>query len=147
MGKKLPSLGPNILKHLQKNVGPYKGRWIYALSWIFIAPWEPFSLLCSFAYTQCKPGLKSFATIWSCLNPGKKKLGFFQKWLYRVEKTNMSVRCRSHKTSECFAAISTQRKFPILPTDSIWNTINVKVHCKTDTSVCRHRAHTWGQKT
>lgn len=47
MGKKLLSLGPNILKHLQKNVGPYKGRWIYALSWIFIAPQEPVSLLCS----------------------------------------------------------------------------------------------------
>lgn len=44
MGKKLPTLEPNILKHLQKKKKkkkvPYKRRWIYALSlsWIFIAP-------------------------------------------------------------------------------------------------------------
>lgn len=66
-----------------------------------------------------------------------KKPGFFHKWLYRVEKTNTSIHCRSHKTSES-AAVSSLHESTITPTDSIWNTINVKVHCNTDTRVCRH---------
>lgn len=51
------------------------------------------------------PGLKSFAAIWSCLSLGKKKkkLGFFHKWLYHVEKANTSAHCWSHKTSESAA--------------------------------------------
>lgn len=138
MGKKLPSLGPNILKHLQKNFEPYKGRWIYTLSWIFIAPWEPFSLLCSApspSVTRTKEFRRNLELFKSW-----KKLRFFHKWLYRVEKTNTSAHCRSHKTSER-AAVSSPHKCTIAPTNSIWNTTNGKVRCSAGTGVCRRPAH------
>lgn len=47
-----------------------EGRWIYALSCIFITPREPFLLLCALSLLLVLPGFKSFASIWACLNPG-----------------------------------------------------------------------------
>lgn len=116
MGTKLPSLGPNILKHLQKNVGPYKGRWIYALSWLLLLheSLSPSSALC---LLSVEPGLKSFAAIWTCLNAEKKKR-FFQKWLYHAGKTDTSIHCKSHKTSEG-AAVSSLHESTITLTNSI----------------------------
>ena len=58
------------------------------------------------------PGLKSFRRNLELFKYWKR-LGFFHKWLYHVEETNMSEFCISHKTSEC-AAISSLPNFPIL---------------------------------
>lgn len=67
MGKKLPSHGPNILKHLQKNFGAYKGRWIYALL-VFLLLRESRSPFFAAAFSRC---YREWIALWSCLNPGK----------------------------------------------------------------------------
>lgn len=53
MGKKLPSLGPNILKHLQKNSDLTRGDG-FMLSLVFLLHCESSSLSCVLcAFSQC----------------------------------------------------------------------------------------------
>lgn len=69
------------------------------LSPAFLLLRESPSPSCAPCLLSVLPGLKSFAANLELFNSWKK-LRFFHKWLYRVEKTNTSVHCRSHKTSE-----------------------------------------------
>lgn len=99
MGKKLPSHGPNILKHLQKNFRPYKGRWIYALSWIFIAPWEPFSLHCS-APSLSDTGTQGFV----------RNLELIISWKKCLDSTNGSIALRRQTRPYNAGAVKLQRE-------------------------------------
>lgn len=105
MGKKLPSLGPKHLETSAKKFRTIQGEMDLCslLDFLLLRESPSPSSAPAPSPQSALPGLKSFAAIWSCLNPGEK-LGFFHKWLYRVEKTNMSVHRRSHKTSESAAA-------------------------------------------
>lgn len=84
--------------------------------------------------------LKSYAAIWSCLTLGgekKQQLGFFHKWLYRAEKTNTSVRCRSHKTSE-----SAVGSGPLSCRLTGYETLQMSRYMELQTHIrCGHPAH------
>lgn len=111
MGKKLPTLEPNILKHLQKKKKKKKGTLqkemdLCSLSILdfhcSVRAFLPPVLCCAaLSVTRTKMFCRNLELFKSWKK--KKKLGFFHKWLYHVEKANTSAHCWSHKTSESAA--------------------------------------------